>query len=93
MNPFEFVLVLAAMGITAGLLGTVLRTVGRFLERRAEVGGAGDVAALRGELDALRLQLAEQDELRQRVSELEERLDFAERLLARQGGQAQLPKS
>lgn len=36
------------------------------------------------EVDALRGQVAETDELRIRLAELEERVDFAERLLARQ---------
>jgi hypothetical protein len=35
---------------------------------------------------------AEVDELRFRLSEVEERMDFTERLLARQGRQGQLPE-
>jgi hypothetical protein len=37
--------------------------------------------------------LAEVDTLQQRVAELEERLDFAERLLARGESQATLPRA
>jgi hypothetical protein len=42
------------------------------------------------ELDEIRSQLAEVDQLRERVSELEGRLDFAERLLSRQQEPARL---
>jgi len=36
---------------------------------------------VRAELEELRVQLAEQQDLRQRVLDIEERLDFTERLL------------
>lgn len=45
------------------------------------------------EVDALRGQAAETDELRIRLAELEERVDFAERLLARQAELDRLPAS
>jgi hypothetical protein len=41
--------------------------------------------------DAERRTVAELDELRRRLGEMEERLDFAERLLARRGDDARLP--
>jgi hypothetical protein len=47
----------------------------------------GETAA---ELEEIRARLAEFDELKRRVGELEERLDFAERLLARQREQERL---
>ena len=60
----------------------VLWPLVRALARRLEGGGSVD-AALRGELEQMHQRLAEVDTLQVRVGELEERLDFAERLLAR----------
>lgn len=90
MSGPEFVLSLAAMGLFSGLVFSVIRTIGKYLERR-QTGGGRDVAELRAAVDALRAAIAEQQDQGQRLAELEERLDFAERLLARQGGQARLP--
>ncbi len=45
------------------------------------------------EIDALRGQVADTEELRMRLTELEERVDFAERLLARQAELDRLPAS
>lgn len=60
----------------------VLWPLARALARRLEGRGSAD-AALRGELEQIQHRLAEVDALQMRVGELEERLDFAERLLAR----------
>ena len=70
--------------ITLGIVGVVLARgeLGRALARRIEHGQAPDSD---GELHA------ELDEMRGRVAELEERVDFAERLLSRQRETAQLP--
>jgi Tfp pilus assembly protein PilN len=46
---------------------------------------------LRPETEDLQARLAEVDQLKQRVSELEERVDFAERLLARHREGERLP--
>ena len=68
----------------------VYKTVNRWLDRRheralAEAGGSprlqGEVAQLREEVEALR-------EVNGRVLELEERVDFTERLLAQRREQA-----
>lgn len=77
-SPAIVMIVLAAL--TAVTL--VLWPLARALARRLEGRGGGD-AALRSELEQLHDRLAEVDGLQQRVAELEERLDFAERLLAR----------
>jgi Tfp pilus assembly protein PilO len=47
--------------------------------RRLE--GRGGESTLRGEIEQLRQDVAELDGMRARVAELEERVDFAERLL------------
>jgi Tfp pilus assembly protein PilO len=55
----------------------------RALARRMETKGEGAASpALQGELDRVHQRLGELDALQARVSELEERLDFAERVLA-----------
>jgi hypothetical protein len=79
---------LAALGIPIAAI--VMRGVQRVAQLRIEEtrmrlqGGAGDPA----ELDALRDDVAA---LRQEMSEVQERLDFTERLLAQRGGGAPLP--
>jgi hypothetical protein len=65
----------------------VLWPVMRALARRLEGKGAAD-HGLRAEVEHLHQRLGEMDTLQVRVGELEERLDFAERLLTR-GQEAQ----
>jgi hypothetical protein len=60
----------------------VLWPVMRALARRLEGKGVAD-PALRAEVEQLHQRLGEMDTLQMRVGELEERLDFAERLLTR----------
>jgi Tfp pilus assembly protein PilN len=73
----------AAVIITLAVLCTVGMLVWplvRALARRLESGGRN--AQLQGELDALRDRLQQLEQSQARVAELEERLDFTERLLA-----------
>ena len=65
--------------------------IARALARRLE-GRPGLTPALQQDLDDMHHRLGEVDALQQRVTELEERLDFAERLLARGENQATLPR-
>jgi len=74
------VVALIALGMVAGtvmMLWPVMRAIGRRLE-----GGGRVDPALGEELEGLRGRLAEMDALQHRMAELEERLDFAERLLS-----------
>lgn len=71
------------MGMGALFMFGVYRTVNHWIDRRherliAEQGGAGaqQLEQLRGRIDAL-------EDVDYRVQELEERLDFAERILSR----------
>src|SRR4051812_18738857 len=59
----------------------VLWPLARALARRLEGRGAVD-AALRAEMEQLHHRLGEVDVMQGRIAELEERLDFTERLLA-----------
>ena len=69
----------AALGVTFGPIGAAL---GRRIGGRPEPGDA------HAEIEEIGSRVtAEVDDLRNRLGEVEERLDFAERLLAR-GGQA-----
>jgi hypothetical protein len=76
--PLVFLIVaLAALAAATIILWPLVRAFARRLEGR----GSGD-AALRAEVDQLHARIGEVDMLHTRVAELEERLDFAERLLA-----------
>jgi hypothetical protein len=77
-------LVMAALTI-------VFWPIARALARRLE-GRPGLTPALQQDLEEMHHRLGEVDGLQQRVSQLEARLDFAERLLARGDTQATLPR-
>src|SRR5919108_4128257 len=75
--PLVLMIVLAALAAATIILWPVMRAFGRRLEGKS----AAD-PALRAEVEQLHARLAEVDGLQARVAELEERVDFAERLLA-----------
>lgn len=85
--------ILIALVVLAVLIGvvTILGPLAKALARRIE--GKGTDAALAAEFHELRGQLAEMDGMRDRILDLEERLDFAERLLAQRPEAARLPES
>jgi hypothetical protein len=72
-------MVLIAFAFLAALT-IVLWPIARALGRRLE--GKSTDAELRGEVEQLQQRLGEVDALHARMAELEERLDFTERLLA-----------
>ena len=76
---------LIGMAMGGFVLFGVYRTVNRMLDRRhdsRQLPAAGD---LQGDVRRLEDRVALLEESAQRVQELEERLDFAERMLAKQG--------
>jgi hypothetical protein len=81
LSPLIFVTLFAAVGV---LLLPVMQGV----RRRIEGDGGPDVQRLRDDVDALRAEVAAlreaqaQEPSQARLLELEERLDFAERLIA-----------
>jgi len=91
VNPFEFVLVLAAMGTITAIVGVIARAVLRHQDRQLQAGRGEAPSEVRAELEELRAQFAEQQDLRQRVLDMEERLDFAERMLIQRQEQTRLP--
>ena len=70
-------IIIAALTATVIILWPIMRAFARRLEGK----GSGD-PVLRSDVDHLHAQLGEIDALQARVAELEERVDFTERLLA-----------
>ena len=77
--------VFLALAATTLILWPVMRAFGRRLE------GKSHDPALRAEIEQLQHRLGEVEHLHQRIAELEERVDFAERMLARPPVPAALP--
>jgi Tfp pilus assembly protein PilO len=75
--PVVLLIVIAALTATVIILWPLMRAFARRLE-----GKGGADPALRAELEQLRSQLGDIDALQHRIAELEERVDFTERLLA-----------
>src|SRR5918997_276304 len=75
--PIILLIVIAALTATVIILWPIMRAFGRRLEGR----GATD-PAVKADIDHLHARLGEVDALQSRLMELEERVDFAERLLA-----------
>lgn len=83
-------IVMVVLLVTAAVT-IVCWPIARALARRLE-GRPGLSPSLQQDLDEVHHRLADVDGLQQRVADLEERLDFAERLLARGENQATLPR-
>lgn len=81
MSGPEFVMAMTLMSSGIGLVFFFAVPVRKSMLRRIEGGATTRDPALEGEVD----------DLRARLGEVEERLDFAERLLARQRDGAELP--
>lgn len=80
--PTVLLIVIAALTAITIILWPIMRAFGRRLE-----GKGNSDPAVRAEVEHLHTRLAEMDSLQSRLVELEERVDFTERLLA----QAQQP--
>jgi Tfp pilus assembly protein PilO len=77
-GPAMVMIVLLVMAAATIVLWPIARALARRLEGRGSVD-----AALKSEVEQLQHRLAEMDGLHVRLAELEERLDFTERLLVR----------
>jgi hypothetical protein len=81
MNIGEFLIMLLAFtGAAVTILWTIVAAIGR-VKRMGGTPGAGQLTT--EEIDAIRAWLAEQDHTDTRVEQMEERLDFVERMLGR----------
>ena len=87
-NELVFIILAIVMGsiVVIKVLGPLARAWAHKLEGKAAS------PELQGEVDQLRDQIAEVEPLRLRVQELEERVEFAERLLAQRKDQDLLPR-
>src|SRR5919112_3820096 len=74
--PIILLIVITALTATVIILWPLMRAFGRRLEGKT----AAD-PALRADLDQLHARIGEVDALQARITELEERVDFTERLL------------
>jgi hypothetical protein len=83
--PALVMIVFLALAAATLILWPVMRAFGRRLE------GKSHDASLRADVEQLQHRLGEVDHLHQRIAELEERVDFAERMLARPPASAALP--
>lgn len=84
MSPPGELAMFLALGAAA--IGILFGPIGSALARR--LGGRSDPGETHAEIEQMSERMtAEVDDLRSRLAEVEERLDFAERLLAR-GGEA-----
>ena len=81
MSPPEFIMAMTLIGSGIALVFFFAVPVRKALLRKIEGGSPSQDSRL----------LEEVDVLRERMGELEERLDFTERLLAQQREQARLP--
>ncbi len=89
IGDFWFLVPLGGMATSALFMVGIYKLTVRWLDlkaRREAIGPADDVRELQRELDELRM-------LGPRVAELEERLDFAERLLARGAERPAIPRA
>lgn len=82
------VTLLVALGFFAAC-AIVLYPLIRALSRRLEGRPSADDAAIRAEIDQLRHRLEDVEAVQNRMLELEERVDFTERLLATQRREAE----
>jgi hypothetical protein len=89
MSPPGELAMFLALGAAA--LGICFGPVGAALARR--LGGRPEPGEAQAEIEHVSERMtAEVDDLRSRLAEVEERLDFAERLLARGGEADQIPR-
>jgi Tfp pilus assembly protein PilO len=83
--PTVLIIVIAALIAGVIILGPLMRAFARRVE-----GKGGTDPALRSDLEQMQQRLAEVDTLQHRVAELEERVDFTERLLAQAHDQSKV---
>ncbi len=84
MEGPELIVILATIGSVTALGFAFFRALGRYWERKGQTGGSSpEVRALAGRLEGVELELAALRDADTRLQDLEERLDFAERVLAR----------
>jgi hypothetical protein len=89
MDPGDIVQLIAVTAVTLTGCVAALFLIKALARRRVEGGSPADPALRQQPMD-VRAQLEEGEALRARVAELDERLDFAERILAGHREQSQI---
>ncbi|HKV75181.1 MAG TPA: hypothetical protein VJN95_11720 [Gemmatimonadales bacterium] len=84
-------IVAIVVAVAVPVAGYAAVVAARAIWVKGEPGKLGDVGAIQDELEQLRARVAELEAMPGRVAELEERVDFSERLLARQHEPDRLP--
>ncbi len=79
---------LVGMGMATFFGWQIIKSVNKHLERRAQLQGGGDMGELRREVERLRSLVESDGDVGARLSDLEERLDFTERVLSQQSREA-----
>ncbi|MDH5643896.1 MAG: hypothetical protein OEY63_06815 [Gemmatimonadota bacterium] len=84
MRGEEFFLILATIVAATTVVHGAFRMIGKYLETklRLKMGGKDDEHLI-AEIDEMKQKLHHHQDVEERVAELEERLEFAERLLAK----------
>jgi Tfp pilus assembly protein PilO len=85
--PVFVLITVVVVGAAAFVLYPLMRAFARRIEGRSRLD-----PAIHEELEQLRARAAEVDSLNHRVAELEERVDFTERMLAQRSAPERLPE-
>ncbi len=88
---FVEVVVMIVVLVAVPIAGYAAIAATRAIWLKAEPGTPGDAAEIEEELEQLRARVAELEGVPQRMMELEERVDFSERLLTSHRDSARLP--
>jgi hypothetical protein len=89
----DVIQIIVIVGILV-LVGRVVRYIGPAIARRlgGDIDGGRRADLLHADVDELKARLAELEHDRDRLSELEERLDFTERMLAKPADAARMER-
>ena len=92
LNPGNVDTIVIGLTLMVASIAAVFLLKPLILAWARRIEGRGADATLHAEVEQVREQLAEVDPLRQRVLELEERMEFTERMLAQRRDPAGLPR-
>lgn len=82
--PPELIIILASIAAITTLGFGVIRVLTRYVDRKFQGGGAAELAQLADRVAGLEREVAALRDGEVRIADLEERLDFTERVLTRQ---------
>ncbi len=93
MSGFEVMALFGVLALVGLTVHGVLRVIRQYVDRKFGSRGLEphELAAIRAEIADMRTRVDDSDDLERRLQELEERMDFAERVLAQQPSRPGLP--